>query len=168
MFAVIAGGAMYYLQVYAFYDELPAQYEYNLTAFGAGPEPVAIDGFRGIDSDSSPIRYRACFEVTLSLATLTETYELLDTAEPLTAPRWFDCYDAEQIGADLESGAALAFLGTRDIEYGIDRIVAVYDDGRAFAWHQINHCGEVVFDGDPVPADCPEPPESYDNARSSD
>ncbi|MEM9529235.1 MAG: DUF6446 family protein [Bacteroidota bacterium] len=36
---------------------------------------------------------------------------------------------------------------------------AVFQDGRGFVWHQINRCGEVVFDGQPVPDDCPTPPE---------
>lgn len=64
------------------------------------------------------------------------------------------------LGAALESGEALAFLGQRDFIYGIDRVVAVLPDGRGFVWHQMNHCGEVVYDGDPVPEDCPEPPKS--------
>ena len=44
---------------------------------------------------------------------------------------------------------------------GIDRIVAVAEDGRGWVWHQINRCGEVVFDGQPAPEDCPEPPDRY-------
>lgn len=161
MFAVIAGGAMYYLQVYAFYDELPAVDEVTLLSIvSEQPEPLAIDNFKGIDSDSSPVRFRACFDVTLSLATLTETFVLADDAVPLVAPSWFDCFDAQALGTDLESGTALAFVGSENTPYGIDRIVAVYDDGRAYAWTQINACGEVVFDGDPVPEGCPEPPES--------
>jgi len=160
MFAVIAGGAMYYLQVYAFYDELTEVDTIDLTSFVTQePEPVAIKGFRGIDSDSSPVRYRACFDMTLSIATLSETYLPSEEAVPLVAPDWFDCFDATQIGEDLESGTAFAFLGTENITYGIDRIVVVYDDGSAYAWNQINACGEVVFDGDPTPEDCPEKPE---------
>jgi len=159
MISVIAGGAMYYLQVYAFYEDAPVLSEIEMTAYVGGVEPVAIDNFQGIDSDSSPVRYRGCFDMTLSIPTLTETYVIYETAEPLIAPGWFDCFDAAQIGADLENGTAFAFLGTENIEYGIDRIVAVYPDGRAFAWTQINACGEVVFDGDPTPEDCPEKPE---------
>jgi hypothetical protein len=53
----------------------------------------------------------------------------------------------------------VAFLGERDVTYGIDRIVAVYPDGRAMAWHQINACGAVVFDGNPAPDGCAPPPE---------
>lgn len=158
---LIAGGAMYYLQVYAFYDDVTAgENEVVLTSLFSGePEPILFDNFAGIDSDSSPIRYRACFETPTSLALMTETYVIVDEAEPLVAPNWFDCFDAEAIGADLESGTAIAFMGTENVEYGIDRIVAVYPDGRAYAWNQINACGGVVFDGDPAPEGCPTPPE---------
>ncbi len=90
---------------------------------------------------------------------LTETYQIFDNAEPRVAPRWFDCFDAAQIGEDLATDA-IAFMGVENIDYGIDRIVAIYPDGRGYAWHQINECGEVVFDGNPVPEDCPPPPES--------
>ena len=51
-------------------------------------------------------------------------------------------------------------MGVENIQYGIDRVVAVYPDGRGYAWHQINACGEVVFNREPVPEGCPEPPES--------
>ncbi len=34
---------------------------------------------------------------------------------PLNAPGWFDCFDADAIGEALETGEALAFLGSRDI-----------------------------------------------------
>lgn len=162
MFALVAGVAMYYLQVYAFYDEVPvSDGNVQLTSLISGvPEEIVAESFRGIDSDSSPVRYRACFDTELSLALLTETYVGLDNAEPLVAPSWFDCFDAVQIGADLENGTALAFMGQENVTYGIDRIVAVYPDGRGYVWNQINFCGEVVFDGDPVPEECPTPPES--------
>ncbi|MEM6308196.1 MAG: DUF6446 family protein, partial [Pseudomonadota bacterium] len=72
------------------------------------------------------------------------------------APNWFDCFDASQIGADLEQGTATAFTGVRNYEYGIDRVVAIYPDGRGFIWHQINDCGDKLYDGSPASADCPE------------
>ena len=161
MLAVIAGALLYYQQVYAYYTEVQAEAaDVRLTSVVTGEaEPILFDGFQAIDADSSPIRYRACFTTPLSLAMLTETYVIRDDAEPRTAPGWFDCFDADRIGADLQT-EAVAFLGVENIHYGIDRIVAVYPDGRAFAWHQINECGEVVFDGNPVPEDCPPKPES--------
>ncbi|NHQ74273.1 histidine kinase [Roseovarius gahaiensis] len=159
--ALVAGAALYYLQVYAFYDEVSGNGtdDVQMTSLVSGqPEPVLYDEFRAIDSDSSPIRYRACFTTSMSHAMLTETYEMYDRAEPLVAPSWFDCFDADALGAALQDGTALAFLGQKDIEYGIDRIVAITEDGRGYVWHQINRCGEVAFDGQHAPDDCPKPP----------
>jgi hypothetical protein len=79
-------------------------------------------------------------------------------AVPLNAPGWFDCFDAAEIGAALLRGDARAILSRENVPYGIDRVIALYPDGRGFAWTQINHCGDVVFDGRPAPADCPPRP----------
>ncbi|KPP86667.1 MAG: hypothetical protein HLUCCO07_14130 [Rhodobacteraceae bacterium HLUCCO07] len=160
--SLIAGAAIYYLQVYAFYEEVTPSGtdDVMLTASATGtPEPIAYEDFRAINADSSPIRYRACFATTQDLDGLRASYETYDNPEPLVAPRWFSCFDASEVGAALEAGTAHAFMGTANIEYGIDRVVAIMPDGRGFVWHQINHCGEVVFDGRPAPQDCPPKPE---------
>lgn len=160
--ALIAGIALYYLQVYAFYEEVVAEDAgfVQLTSLHTGlPEEILFENFKAIDSESSPIRFRACFETGLSQAMLTETYEIYPAAEPLNAPGWFDCFDSEAIGNALESGEAIAFLGVENVRYGIDRVVAIMPDGRGFVWHQINACGEVVFDGNPAPEGCPPNPE---------
>nr|WP_279391858.1 DUF6446 family protein [Shimia aestuarii] len=153
--SLIAGAAIYYLQVYHFYEPVKAtgtdDVQLTLMVTGA-PEPILYEDFEAINADSSPIRYRACFTTQQSLAMMSETYEPYDGAEPLVAPGWFKCFDAKEIGRALESGDAIAFLGEENIEYGIDRVIAVLPDGRGFAWQQINHCGEVVFDGQPAPA----------------
>ncbi len=155
-----AGGVLYYQQVYAYYEEVAFSADaVLLTSVSTGQaEPIVVNSFDAIDAISSPLRYRACFETPLSQAMLTETYVIVDAPEPRVAPGWFDCFDAAQIGADLQS-EAIAFMGIENVEYGIDRIVAIYPDGRGFAWHQINACGEVVFDGN-RPPDCPPIPES--------
>jgi hypothetical protein len=94
------------------------------------------------------------------MTSATQTgFALYPNARPLVAPGWFDCFDAATIGGDLQSGRAVAVLGEENVTYGIDRVIALYPDGRAFAWHQINACGEVVFDGDPPPEGCPPVPE---------
>ena len=161
--ALVGGVAMYYLQVYAYYDEVVASGsdDVRMTLLATGqPESVLYEDFQAIDSDSSPIRYRACFNTTMSHPMLSETYVAYDRAEPLVAPGWFDCFDAKELGAALEQGQALAFMGTENILYGIDRVVAVMEDGRGYVWHQINHCGEKVFDGEPAPEGCPPKPGS--------
>jgi hypothetical protein len=160
--ALIAGAALYYLQVFAYYTEVTAQVaEVQMTSVVSGkPEPILFENYKGIDSDSSPIRYRACFDTPLSQAMLTETYVVYTGATPLVAPGWFDCFDAGAVSDALESGEAIAFMGVENITYGVDQVVAVFPDGRGFVWQQINPCGEVVFHGDPAPDGCPPVPEN--------
>ena len=140
--AIIMGAGLYYTQIYAYFDEVSAdapEAEMRLTSVVTGqPETILAEGFEAIDSDSSPIRFRACFTTPLSLAMLTETYEVMEDAVPLNGPGWFECYNAQEVGAALETGEATAFLGERNIKDGVDRVVAVFPDGRAFAWHQLN------------------------------
>ena len=73
----------------------------------------------------------------MTQAMLTETYKVYEGAVPLNAPTWFGCFDAAAIGAALEKGEAIAFLSEASIAPQIDRVVAVFPDGRAYAWHQI-------------------------------
>lgn len=138
--ALVAGAALYYLQVYAFYDEIKQDSAViELTSIVSGePEEIIADGFEGIDSTSSPIRFRGCFTTPMSQSLLSETYVSYDKAVPLIGPGWFSCFDAKTIGADLEEGVALPFLSQADVSDGVDRVVAVYPDGRAFIWHQLN------------------------------
>ena len=78
----------------------------------------------------------------MTLALLTETYRIYEKPTPLIAPSWFSCFNAKQIGADLENGAAVAFLSEENIHPGVDRVIAVYPDGRAFAWQQLNESAD--------------------------
>lgn len=154
--AIVAAAAMYYLQVYAFYDPVNAPDDgVYMTTYAGSEERIIAKDFQGIDADSSPIRYRACFTTPHSIAMLSETFEIYDTAEPLTAPGWFDCFDAEEIADELHAGQAVAFLGKKNIAYGVDRVIAVNSDGQAFAWHQLNNCGEKSYDGSAVGEECP-------------
>lgn len=147
MSAIIAGAAIYYLQVYAYYE--PVQLSDDATMQGATqiqltslvtdqPELILAEDFQGIDAGSSPLRFRGCFTTPQSQAMLTETYVTYENPVPLVGPKWFDCYDAAEIGAALEEGEAIAFLAQRDIHDGVDRVIAIYPDGRAFIWHQLN------------------------------
>lgn len=143
--ALLAGSAIWYLQVYAYYT--PANFkpgaEILLTPITAGqPEPIVVQDLSGIDSTSSPLRFRACFTSGISLATLTESYQVYDGATPLNAPGWFSCFDAGKISAALATGEAVAFLGQKDVVPNsggieIDRVIAVFPDGRAYAWNQL-------------------------------
>lgn len=107
--------------------------EVALTAIETGqPEPILTE-----DWQAGPGAL-GCFRTPLSLALLTETFALYDAAAPRPGPQAPACFDAARIGADLASGAAVAFLGARNITPGVDRVVAVYPDGRAYVWQQPN------------------------------
>ena len=138
--ALAFGAVVYWTQEYAFYDTVAADaIGVELVNVATGqPEPLMVSDFEGIDGASSPIRYRACFSTAMSLPALTETFVVYDDPTPLTAPRWFDCFDAEAIGTAIERGDAVAFLGQKNIHDGVDRVVAVFPDGRAYAWNQLN------------------------------
>ena len=153
--ALIAGAGLYYLQVYGYYEELDGGEVTLVTLAGELPEPILAEGFRGIDAESSPIRYRACFTTPQSLAMLSETYVMLEEATPRNAPGWFDCFDAAAIAAEIDAGTALVFLGAKNVAYGVDRIVAITEDGRGYAWHELNDCGEKSYDGTVVGEACP-------------
>lgn len=153
---VVAGAALYYLQVYRFYDRVSAPEPVSLVSVvSERPEPIPYADFTAIDAESSPIRYRACFTTELSFALLSETYVGLDAPDPRNAPHWFDCFDAEAIAAEIKAGTALTFLGQKNVHYGVDRIVAITEDGRGYIWHDLNDCGEKAYDGTVVGEECP-------------
>ena len=156
--ALVAGVALYYLQVYGFYTEISGESEgaVTLVSFVSdAPEPIPHADFAAIDADSSPIRFRACFTTDMSLPLLTETYVGFDASAPRNAPHWFDCFDAEAIAGEIEAGTALTFLGHKNIHFGVDRIVAITDDGRGYIWHELNDCGQKSYDGTVVGEECP-------------
>lgn len=139
--AAIAGGFLWYTAERAFYEPVAFRpgAEIRLVPLTSDqPEAIVVAAVEGIDADSSPIKFRACFTTPLTLAMLTETYRDYPGAEPLVAPSGFDCFDAAAIGRALETGEALAFLSEPNIHPGVDRVVAVFGDGRAYAWNQLN------------------------------
>ena len=157
--ALLMGAVVYYYQIYGYYERVSASSDGGtvdmMLTTDAGVVPAAVRDFEGIDSASSPIRFRAC----MVLEEIPEGLEIYDKATPRNAPAWFECFDAKAIGASLEAGEAATYLSQANIVYGIDRVLAVYPDGRAFAWHEINPCGTEVFKGRPAPEGCPPVPE---------
>ncbi|WP_370400955.1 DUF6446 family protein [Sulfitobacter sp. JB4-11] len=153
--AVIAGAGLYYLQIYGFYREVTEEPITLVSLTDDQPEKIATTALQAIDADSSPIRFRACFTTDLSLPMLTETYVMADASDPRNAPGWFDCFDASAIAAEIDAGTALTFLGGKNVHFGVDRIVAITEDGRGYVWHELNDCGEKAYDGTIVGEECP-------------
>lgn len=170
--AIIGGGVMYYQLVYAGYAELNGDEVGEiqlLTTESRAPAALMLENVKGIDTVEEGVRlsgaisFRACFDTSQTLDTLQGRFEIAADPVPLTAPSWFDCFDAQAIGAALESGEAVAFMSVENITYGVDRIVAIFPAeagvSRGYVWHQLNACGTAVFAGDNTPDGCPTLPE---------
>ena len=157
--AVLAGGGLYYLERFHWYDvvEVGAG-EVTFTAPDGTVEALPVTGLRTAVGESSPLKYRACFTVEATPEALAERFVRYPDPEPTVAPRVFPCFDEDALASALASGDAIAFMGQENVTYGIDRVVAVGAGGTGHAWHQINRCGARVFDGDPPPEGCPPPP----------
>jgi hypothetical protein len=123
---VLFAAALVWFQVFAFYgrSEVPAGFAL----------PAA--GWEGIDATSSPLKLRACFGTDPEVA--AAGLEPAPDAAPLNAPFWFRCFDARAIAQDLDAGRATAYAVARDAPEGFDLMVAVYPDGRAYLWRQLN------------------------------
>ena len=139
--AAAAGIGVYYTQEYAYYQPVvfTADNAIKLTPLNSDTaEPISVSDLQAIDAASSPLRFRACFTTKLDQTTLLNTYKTYDKAVPLYAPSWFDCFDAKKIDDALTSGEAVAFLAQANIAPDIDRVIAVFRTGEAYAWHQVN------------------------------
>ena len=159
--ALLAGGALYYLQIYGFYYEVAAQPGRDVTLIvqeTGEPEAISYSDFQAIDADSSPIRYRACFQTDLSPDALRARSQAGTGNDPRVAPAWFDCFDALAIGAAVAGGDAQVFLSQKNVGFGVDRVVAITAAGRGYIWHEFNNCGEKAYDGTIVGEECPQHP----------
>mgnify|MGYP000226220788 FL=1 len=136
LITALFGAAQWWFQTRAYYQPIDSV-EMTVTLPDGTLEPLAITAFSGIDADTSPLRFRGCFTLADPAALIARAAPYPE-AEPLIAPDWFECFDAPAIGAALESGAAQAILSQTEIRPGADRVIAVFPNGRAYAWHQWN------------------------------
>ena len=134
-----AGAGVWYAQVWGFYDRLPqAAVAPQITAARADGTLAALPvaTAEGIDANSSPIRWRACF--TLIAPPDPATLVPYPQADALIGPGWFSCYDAAAVDAALASGQAKAYLSAPEVRPDVDRVLVLWPDGHGVAWHQYN------------------------------
>lgn len=140
---LVAGAGVYYMQVYGFYERVaPADTPRSLAlpAAAGGPDiELPVADYQAIDADSSPLRFRACFTTDAELAGGGRPHA---APTPLNGPGWFDCYSAGDLTRDLQAGQARAYLVENDHRPAVDRVIAVYPDGRAYEWRQLNESAE--------------------------
>ena len=130
IFTCVFSGLLYYFQVFAFYKRSD-----GLNFIGAFNQNVPVENYRGIDSATSGLKLRGCFDVDPERFA---GFPTLVKATPLSAPFWFYCFDHVKIQKAIDSGQAKAFLVSENEKDGIDRVVAVFPNGMAFQWRQLN------------------------------
>jgi hypothetical protein len=159
--AALAGAGLFYLEQFHWYDvsEDPRG-TLRILAEDGGTIELPVTLLRVAEGSSSPLKYRACFATATTSAALGDRAVIHPDPVPTVAPLSFPCFDADAIAGALDAGSATAYLSRENEPYGIDRVVALTETGAGYAWHQINRCGERVFDGDPPPEGCPPPPSS--------
>lgn len=134
----IFAGAQWWFQTRAYYEPVSLD-ELPVTLADGETLTLQLVGAQAIDADTSPLRFRACFDIGPDLAArLIEQAAPAAEATPLIAPDWFECFDAGTLGAALEAGDAQAVLAQTEVRSGADRIMAVFPDGRVYVWHQWN------------------------------
>ncbi len=131
------GATQWWFQTRAYYAPIEAA-DLQVTLATGDTVALPYDAFEGIDADTSPLRFRACLTLDDAGRALAVEGVPFEDPTPLIAPDWFTCFDAPAIGAALEAGEAVAVLAQSEIRPGADRVLAVFPDGRAFAWHQWN------------------------------
>lgn len=133
----VFAAAQWWFQTRAYYAPIETA-DLHVTTLAGEVVPLEPQAFEGIDAETSPLRFRACFTLDAAGLDAAGRGAAYEGPTPLNAPGWFDCFDAAAIGAALEAGGARAVLAEREIQDGVDRVVALFPDGRAYAWHQLN------------------------------
>lgn len=140
--ALLIGALLWWAQNWAWYRDVE-----GVDNVLIGDLALPVTEYRGVDADSSPIRMRGCFAydpadldaARAAAAKLTEAFRAAGArATPLTSPARLDCFDAAAIGAAIEAGEAEVLVASREEAEGVDRIVALWPDGRGVTWRQLN------------------------------
>ena len=129
-FTFIFSIILYYFQVFAFYSRAD-----GLVSIKVLHRDVEVQNYRGIDSVTSGLKLRGCFSVDPQEFS---NLPVLAKATPLSAPFWFGCFNHVKLQLEIDKGDAKAFLVSENEKDGIDRVVAVYPNGKAFQWRQLN------------------------------
>jgi hypothetical protein len=124
-FVLVFGMGFWWFQEHAFYDETYS----DVVTIEGWEYPVTQ--WKGITSDSSPLKMRACFVIKVPFEA-----EETNGATPLVAPGWFRCFDAKFLTEQLDREYAKAYIAQRDDPKGFDRIIAILPGGRSYMWRQ--------------------------------
>lgn len=140
---VIFTAALWWFQTRAYYEQSEGADAIDIAGLS-----IPVTGYSQIDAATSPLKLRACFElsdaadlVRASEASAPLTQAALAagvTLDPLVAPDWFDCFDAEALTALAGTEGARTMVAERNAPEGFDRVALILPDGRGWLWRQLN------------------------------
>ena len=156
--ALLVGAGIWFAQTRGYYASVEGPVTLTLAAPDGSLTTLPARDVEAIASNASPLGFRACFVADLDLGSLGRdiAVEPRASAAPTIAPDWFPCFDAGEVSRLLADGTARAYTAFPNARYGVDRIVAIAGDGRGWAWHELNDCGQKAYDGTPVGESCPD------------
>lgn len=127
---VVFSIAVWWFQTRAWYQEID-----GLTQITVGDRIVPVREYRSIDATTSPLKLRAC--MMLDPVTLHGA-EIAPAPVPLIGPGWFECFNAGDLTKAIADGTAKSYLAAEGEFDGTERLIAVFPDGRAYMWRQLN------------------------------
>ena len=130
IFCLLFGLTLFYFQVFAFYTRVS-----NLDHIKFDGVIIPVSNYRGIDSASSALKLRGCFNVDPRLFL---NKPIAKNPTPLAAPFWFDCFDYEYLSNKIDSESVKVYVAKLNEYDGIDRVVMVFETGEAYQWRQLN------------------------------
>ncbi len=130
LFCTIFGVVLFYFQVFAFYERAD-----TISHIEVSGNNIPVKNYKGIKSASSALKLRGCFKVDPSLFI---GKPLAENPTPLAAPYWFKCFDHEYLHKQIIKGQPKVYLAKKNEYDGIDRLVLVFDNGKAYQWRQLN------------------------------
>lgn len=130
--AAVFGIGMWYAQQRGYYDTVT-----GLDSVTVEGRAFAVSGYEGTDGSTSPLKLRGCFVLDDPAGALAAGVPA-PGAVPLTTPDWIECFDEDAILADLRAGRATAIMAGEDEGDGADLYMAIYPDGRGYAWRIAN------------------------------
>ncbi len=123
---------LFYFQNFAYYKRLKIKNSLLIEK-----KLVEVTEYSGITASSSGLKLRECFRIVDQSFDIS-VLKVYQKPTPLNAPFWFGCFNAKSLADDLIANKAVAFLSKKEEFDGIDKVIALYPDGTAFQWRQLN------------------------------
>ncbi len=140
---VVFAVALWWFQNHAYYESAEGAEAIEIAGLS-----IPVTDYSQIDAATSPLKLRACFRLSdpadlnravQASAPLTgEARKAGIPLDPLVAPNWFECFDAETLAGLAQSPGAEVIVAARNAPQGFDRIALILPDGRGWLWRQLN------------------------------